>query len=127
VTAPDDMRQPLDLAVTNARIATTGEPRNIGVRAGRVVAVTTAEEDLGPARQQVDAAGRWVIPGAIDTHSHMGELAPEYGDLPGLSRESNFAYETRGAIAGGVTTALNYAKFGQGSMVPRWKNTCEPV
>ncbi len=122
MTAPDDMRQPLDLAVTNARITTTGELRNIGVRAGRVVAVTTAEEYLGPARQQVDAAGRWVIPGAIDTHSHMGELAPEYGDLPGLSRESNFAYETRGAIAGGVTTALNYAKFGQGSMVQAYED-----
>jgi dihydroorotase-like cyclic amidohydrolase len=122
VTVPDDIKAPLDLAVTNARIATTGDPCNIGIRAGLIVAITTGDEDLGAARRVVDAAGRWVIPGAIDTHAHIGELAPEYGDLPGLSRESNFAYETRGAIAGGVTTALNYAKFGQGSMVQAYED-----
>jgi dihydroorotase-like cyclic amidohydrolase len=109
--------QPLDLAITNTRINTAGPLRNLGIRNGRIVAITLAEESLGEARQVIDAEGRWTIPGAIDTHSHIGELAPEYQHLPGLSRESNFEHETRGAVAGGVTTVLNYAKFGQGSML----------
>ncbi|HKC26967.1 MAG TPA: amidohydrolase family protein [Jatrophihabitans sp.] len=112
----------LDLAITRARIDSAGELRNIGVRAGRIVAITSADEPLGAARAVLEADGRWTIPGAIDTHSHVGELAPEYSHVPGLSREANFDYETRAAIAGGVTTILNYAKFGQGSMVQAFED-----
>ncbi|MEU8251393.1 amidohydrolase family protein [Nonomuraea sp. NPDC048916] len=108
----------LDLLITGARTAThDSRLRNIGVRDGRIVAFADASEDLGDAPVVVDAAGRWVIPGAIDTHSHIGQLASEYADLPGFSRDENYAFETRGAVAGGVTTALNYVKFGQGSLV----------
>jgi dihydropyrimidinase len=107
----------LDLAMTNARVDSAGALRNIGIRSGRIVAMTAADEPLGAAHQVIDADGRWTIPGAIDTHSHVGELAPEYSHVPGLSREANFDYETRAALAGGVTTILNYAKFGQGSML----------
>lgn len=121
MTGPDDAAEPLDLVVSHARISSAGELRNVGIRRGKIVAITTAQESAGTARQVLDADGRWVIPGAIDTHSHIGELAPEYDDVPGLSRETNFRYETRGAIAGGVTTALNYAKFGQGSMVQAYE------
>lgn len=113
--------EPLDLVITNARIETAGPLRNVGIRGTRIAAITLAEESLGDAGQVVDADGRWTIPGAIDTHSHIGELAPEYQHLPGLSRESNFDRETLGAVAGGVTTALNYAKFGQGSMVEAYE------
>ncbi len=109
--------QPLDVVINAARIDSAGPLRNVAIRAGRIVAISTADEPLGEAAAVIEANGRWTIPGAIDTHSHMGELAPEYHHLPGLSRETNFEWETRGAIAGGVTTALNYAKFGQGSMV----------
>jgi dihydroorotase-like cyclic amidohydrolase len=110
--------EPLDLLIEHARISTADNRlRNIGVRSGRIVAITDASEDLGPAQERLMADGRWVIPGAIDTHAHIGQLAPEYSALPGFSTEENYACETRGAIAGGVTTALNYAKFGQGSLI----------
>jgi dihydroorotase-like cyclic amidohydrolase len=65
----------------------------------------------------LDADGRWAIPGAIDTHSHIGQLDEEFAHLPGFTRDANYASETRGAVAGGVTTALNYVKFGQGSLL----------
>lgn len=114
--------QSLDLVITNTRIDTAGPLRNVGIRGTRIAAITLAEESLGDPGQVIDADSRWTIPGAIDTHSHIGELAPEYRHLPGLSRESNFECETRGAVAGGVTTALNYTKFGQGSMVEAYEH-----
>lgn len=48
----------------------TGGPsaiRNIGIRDGRVAAVTTDPID---GDDVIDAAGRWVIPGIIDIHTH---------------------------------------------------------
>lgn len=114
--------EPLDVLITQARTATSDTRlRNIGVRDGRVVAISDASEDLGPATEILAANGRWVIPGAIDTHVHIGQLAPEFAALPGFSTDENYAYETRGAIAGGVTTALNYVKFGQGSLLEAYE------
>ncbi len=41
--------------------------RNIGIRDGRIAAVTTEPID---GAEVVDATGRWVIPGIIDIHTH---------------------------------------------------------
>jgi dihydroorotase-like cyclic amidohydrolase len=110
-------RDLLDLVVRDARIAADSAPRSIAVRAGVIVAIADRHEDLGPALTTVDAEGRWVIPGAIDTHSHINQRAPEYEHLEGLRQSDNFAAETRGALAGGCTTALNYIQFGPDSMM----------
>jgi len=106
-----------DLTIHNARTSTSDTDLvDIGVRDGVITAIT-APGELTAATRTLDAEGAWVIPGAIDTHTHIGQLAPEYTHLPGLSEADNYAYETRAAIAGGCTTALNYAPFGQGSVV----------
>jgi N-acyl-D-aspartate/D-glutamate deacylase len=50
----------------------TGAPsaiRNIGIRDGRVVAVTPHPLDETGA-EAVDAAGKWVLPGMVDVHTH---------------------------------------------------------
>lgn len=106
-----------DLIVTNARISTQDErPHTIAISDGKIVAVeigTIAAE----ASISIDAAGRWVIPGAIDTHSHIGQVASEYSHIDGLGPESNYRTESRSALAGGVTTAVNYVKFGQEPLI----------
>jgi len=51
----------------------TGAPaavRHIGVRGGRVVAVSDQPLDEAGAREVVDARGRWVMPGFLDIHTH---------------------------------------------------------
>jgi len=47
----------------------------------------------------IDADGKWVLPGVIDTHVHFRE--------PGLTEKGDFASESRAAVAGGVTTVFD--------------------
>jgi dihydroorotase-like cyclic amidohydrolase len=109
------------LVVRNARIATGDTLRNIGVRDGVIVALTTSGQDLGPAERIVDAGGRWVIPGAIDTHSHINQRAPEFEHVPGLGPDDNWAAESRSAVAGGCTTALNYLQWGYDNLAEGYR------
>jgi dihydroorotase-like cyclic amidohydrolase len=114
----------LQLVIKNARLSTDDtELHNIAVRAGTIVALANRNEDLGPAEATVDAEGRWVIPGAIDTHSHINQRAPEFNHVPGLGPDDNFAVESRGALAGGCTTALNYVQFGPPSLLDSYRSS----
>ncbi|MDT7642563.1 MAG: dihydropyrimidinase, partial [Pseudonocardiales bacterium] len=119
MTSPDNG---LQLVVTNARLSSTDTTlRNIAVRDGHIVAISGDGEDLGPAATTLDAEGRWVIPGAIDTHAHINQRAPEFNHVPGLGPDDNFAVESRGALAGGCTTALNYVQFGPPSLLDSYR------
>ncbi len=76
---------------------------DIGVRAGRIAAladpIAAADAD-----EIVDARGRLVLPGAVDSHFHIGI----YRDLAKDARS-----ETESALAGGVTTVISYFRTGQ--------------
>jgi dihydropyrimidinase len=121
-TGADHTEGPLQLVILNAKVA-TDDPSlyNIGVRGGVIVSMTNSSEPSSPADTVLDAAGRWVIPGAIDTHSHINQRAFEYDHVPGLGPDDNFAVESRGALAGGCTTALNYAQFGSASLLDAYR------
>lgn len=118
----DHAETPLQLVILNAKVA-TDDPSvyNIGVRGGVIVSMTNSTEPTSPADTVLDAAGRWVIPGAIDTHSHINQRAFEYDHVPGLGPDDNFAVESRSALAGGCTTALNYAQFGWASLLDGYR------
>lgn len=76
--------QPLDIRIEDGRIAALVPPTGNIRRAD------------GAAFDMIDAAGQYVLPGAVDIHFHCRAPAyPERGD---------FATETRAAAAGGVTT-----------------------
>ncbi len=55
------------------------------------------------ADETIDAAGRWVIPGGIDVHTHM--------ELPfgGTFAKDTFETGTRAAAFGGTTTVVDFA------------------
>ena len=51
----------------------TGGPsavRNLGIRDGRVVAVSADDLDATDCPQVIDATGKWVVPGMLDIHTH---------------------------------------------------------
>ena len=65
---------------------------------GRIVAIGNSDE-LPQAARVIDAEGRYLLPGAIDPHQHLGFVFPI---------DSDWRTETRSAAVGGVTTVFNY-------------------
>lgn len=93
-----------DLLIKNGILVTPSSvfPADLGVKNGKIVAVG-ADLD-GEADQVVDAAGKLVLPGAIDVHTH---LAMPFG---GTVSSDDYLAGTRAAACGGVTTVFDYAK-----------------
>ena len=80
-----------------------GEVRgDLGIRDGRVASIA---DDLGPADgdEAIDARGKHVFPGGVDSHYHLGI----YRDIT-ADTES----ETTSSLVGGVTTVISYFRTG---------------
>jgi len=67
---------PADLVIKGGRLVDvfTGEvrPADVAVKGERIAAVGDVERCVGPRTHVVDAAGRYLAPGFIDTHIHVG-------------------------------------------------------
>lgn len=84
-----------DLVIINGIVVLPESGRvqtNVCVRNGKIAALTTERPS---ARRIIDARGRYVFPGIIDPHTHLGLYAP---------LETELETETRSALLGGVTT-----------------------
>jgi dihydropyrimidinase len=73
---------------------------DIGVRDGRIVALG---EDLGSAEQVIDATGKLVLPGGIDSHVHIAQPSG-----PDVVQSDDFESGSRSAAFGGNTTILPF-------------------
>lgn len=88
----------LDLKVINGTLVIpgTGMVRaGVGCKDGKIVLIAD-EAVLPDAASTVDAAGKYVIPGVIDPHCHLGIYTGDFA--------YETEHETRAALAGGVTT-----------------------
>ena len=58
-----------DLVIRGGRVVTESDDMlaDVGVREGRVVALG---EGMDRGRKEIDAAGKLVLPGGVDTHCH---------------------------------------------------------
>jgi dihydropyrimidinase len=74
----------------------------------RIVQIGAALADSTSADETIDAAGRYVIPGGIDVHTHM--------ELPfgGTFAKDTFETGTRAAAFGGTTTVVDFAVQSRG-------------
>lgn len=93
----------LDLVVRNARIATGADvfTADIGIANG-VIVMLGAHLPCGAS--EIDAAGRWVLPGGVDAHCHLDQPT---GD--GSVMADDFESGTRSAACGGTTTVIPFA------------------
>jgi allantoinase len=91
----------LDLKIAGGKLATaTGVfDVDIGIRDGRIAAIG-AWGNLPPASKVLDAEGRVVLPGGIDTHCHAGDPGFEAFGI-------DFSLASRAAALGGVTTIID--------------------
>lgn len=62
-----------------------------------------------PGAREIDAAGMLLMPGAIDTHTHL-LLEPAIPPKPGTNSD-NLTSGSSAALAGGVTTVSNFIPF----------------
>lgn len=70
---------------------------SIAIREGRIAALLAPGETVRAARV-IDCTDRWIMPGLIDPHTHIG-----FGD-----KENDWQTETRTALLGGVTGLFTF-------------------
>ncbi len=102
------MSGPFDLVVRNATLVTAGDIQqcDIGIRAGRIAALG---ERLEKGLREIDAAGRYVLPGGVDAHCHLDQPMPEP-----MRMADGFETGTRSASCGGTTTVIPFAAQAKG-------------
>jgi dihydropyrimidinase len=91
----------MDLVIKNGTVVSgDGEFKaDVGIQDGRIAAIAGSIN----AAETVDASGLYVLPGAVDVHTHL--QMPFGGTVSADSYEAG----TRAAVCGGVTTVFDYA------------------
>src|SRR5882757_5436876 len=92
-----------DTIIRGGTIATASDTFScdVGISGGKITALGT---DLGEAKETVDASGKLVLPGGIDSHVHIAQPSG-----PGIVMADDFASGTRSAAFGGNTMVLPFA------------------
>ena len=92
-----------DLVIRGGTVATaTGVyPADVAIRGERIAAIGAG---LAPGRTELDATGLLLLPGGVDSHCHIEQLAAS-----GLMNADDFASATGSAALGGTTTVIPFA------------------
>ncbi|WP_279482520.1 dihydropyrimidinase [Aureimonas sp. SK2] len=91
-----------DLVIRGGTVATASDTflADVGIRDGRIVQIG---ERLTEGREEIDATGRFVLPGGIDSHVHLSQPSGE-----GIVMADDFESGTRSALFGGNTCVLPF-------------------
>jgi dihydropyrimidinase len=97
-----------DLVIRGGTVATASDTFtfDIAVRDGRVVALG---DDLGDADELIDASGKLVLPGGIDSHVHIAQKSGA-----GIVMADDFESATRSAAFGGNTLVMPFCLQAKG-------------
>lgn len=102
----------MDLVIRNGIVVTACEHfrADVAVSQGRIVSIAEQIDPKGA--EVVDARGKYVLPGAIDAHTH---LAMPFG---GTVSADDYYAGTRAAACGGTTTVFDFVlqDFGEGML-----------
>src|SRR5437588_12079376 len=92
-----------DLVIRNGTVATAADTTrcDLGIKDGLTVALG---QGLAAGDREIDASGRLVLPGAIDSHCHI-----EQKSSAGVMCADDFYSATVSAAFGGTTTVIPFA------------------
>lgn len=76
---------------------------DVFVKDGKVLAVVAPGTPSDPSARQIDASGRYVVPGGVDPHCHVGFTSGEFTSL------DSYQQCTAAAVLGGTTTIVDFA------------------
>jgi dihydropyrimidinase len=101
-----------ETTVRGGRISTENKTfeADIGIKDGVIVCI---QKDLPPGRCDINATGRWVLPGGIDSHVHI-----EQRSGMGMMCADDFFSGTVSAAFGGTTTIIPFAAQHRGKKIP---------
>nr|WP_294509879.1 allantoinase AllB [uncultured Bilophila sp.] len=88
-----------DLAIRNGTLVTADRVfgGHLYVRNGTIAAIS--DDGTLPAREELDAAGLYVLPGMLDCHAHIND--------PGFTWREDLPHASEAAAVGGVTTLID--------------------
>ena len=100
-----------DLVVRGGLIATAADAyiADLGIIGGRIAAIGAV---LGEGREEIDASGKWVLPGGVDAHCHIDQPTSD-----GTVCADDFRSGTIAAACGGTTTIIPFAVQAKGQSV----------
>jgi dihydropyrimidinase len=102
-----------DLVIKNGRVATAADTTlcDVGLKGGKVAALGRGLEG---GEREIDASGRLVLPGGIDSHCHIEQLSSA-----GVVSADDFYSATVAAAFGGTTTVIPFAAQHRGQSLRR--------
>ena len=93
-----------DTIIANGRVVTAADTyaSDVAISSGKIAAIGQSLPRENASRI-IDAAGKYVLPGGIDVHTHL--------DMPfgGTTSSDDFETGTRAAAFGGTTTLIDFA------------------
>jgi dihydropyrimidinase len=98
-----------DLTVRNGTVVTSTDTfrADLGIRDGRIALI---DRDLAPGARDIDATGRLVMPGGVDSHCHVEQLSST-----GKMCADDFYSASVAAAFGGTTTIVPFAAQHKGN------------
>jgi dihydropyrimidinase len=92
-----------DLVIRGGTVGTSSDVfvADVGITGEAIVAVG---RDLAPGKNEIDANGKFVLPGGIDAHAHIEQLS-----AAGIMNADTFESATRSAAFGGTTSVISFA------------------
>jgi dihydropyrimidinase len=102
-----------DLVIRNGRVATASDvfEADVAVTGEVIVAVG---RNLPAGKREIDARGKLVLPGGVDSHAHIEQLS-----AAGIMNADTFESATTAAAFGGTTTVIPFAAQHVGMALPQ--------
>jgi dihydropyrimidinase len=108
------MSEPVyDLVIRGGRVATASDvfDADVGIAGETIAAIG---RNLPAGKRELDARGKLVLPGGVDSHCHIEQLS-----AAGIMNADTFVSATTSAAFGGTTTVISFAAQHVGMHLPQ--------